>query len=240
MLSDNATSAGEWVSAVALDANALAWSWSMDVFAIANVDANVVRAATPEYEITWLQIAEGNRCRYSLLAVSDTWDGVTVFCVNVLHKTAAVKTAWAGAAPYVWYTQVFHSGFYNFFASSFFHISGINAVSFERFPKSAVVYFNEHEGVILHGNDTVGQLLNERHWHVGGIVDHLNRIIGTVGSGGNSRFLAVVVELHVAAGSGEFQLTPLLIRICGNNSTKIVEGAAQWQIEGAFVIDDGG
>ena len=80
----------------------------MDVFAVTDVDAYVVCAAAPEYEVARLKITEGHWCCCSLLAIGDTWDGDAVFSVNILNQAAAVEAAWAGAAPYIWHTEVFH------------------------------------------------------------------------------------------------------------------------------------
>ena len=81
----------------------------MDVHAITNVDANVVRAVAPEYEVARLQSHEGNRCYNGLLFVGGTWQADAVFSEYILYETTAVEAAWAGAAPYVWNAEILHS-----------------------------------------------------------------------------------------------------------------------------------
>ena len=93
LLRKHAASGIEWISVVALDADALAWCWCMDVLTIADVDANVVWACTaPEYEVTRLQRNQGNLLHNSDLIVGGTWQADAVLSKNILHKTAAVET----------------------------------------------------------------------------------------------------------------------------------------------------
>ena len=100
---NDSASAREWIRAVALDADALAWRWCMDVLTIADVDANVVWAcAAPEYEVTRLQRNQGNLLHNSDLIVGGTWQADAVLSENILHKTAAVKAGRCGAAPDIW------------------------------------------------------------------------------------------------------------------------------------------
>ena len=211
----------------------------MDVFAVTNVDAYVICAAAPEYEVARLKITEGHWCCCSLLAVGDTWDGDAIFSVNILNQAAAVKAAWAGAAPYIWHANVFHGCFNDLFTDALFDVSSIDAVCFERFPNGAVVYFDEHEVVVMHGDHAVGQFLDEGHWCVGGVVNHFNIVIVAVCCGGDGSAGFVIVKLRVTAGSGEFELAFLFVWIGGYAGAKRFEGAAQRQIKGAFFIDNG-
>ena len=71
---NDSASAREWIRAVALDANALAWRRCVDVLAVANINANMVRAVTPEDEIPWLQIVKGDWRRFRLLRIRRAGD----------------------------------------------------------------------------------------------------------------------------------------------------------------------
>ena len=112
-LDEYAAAAGVWISVVALDADALTRCWCVDVHAVADVDADVVSAAAPEYEVARLQSHEGNWCNNGLLFVGGAWQADAVFSENILDQTAAVETAWAGAAPYIWIANKLSSIIYN-------------------------------------------------------------------------------------------------------------------------------
>ena len=99
LLRKHAASGVERISVVALDADALAWRWCMDVLTIADVDANVVWAcAAPEYEVTRLQRNQGNLLHNSDLIVGGTRQADAVLSENILHKAAAVEAGRGGAA----------------------------------------------------------------------------------------------------------------------------------------------
>ena len=109
LLRKHAASGVEWISVVALDADALAWRWCMDVLTIADVDANVVWAcAAPEYEVTRLQRNERNLLHNSDLIVGGTRQADAVLNENILHKAAAVEAGRCGATPDIWHANVLH------------------------------------------------------------------------------------------------------------------------------------
>lgn len=88
---DDAAGAFVWIFAVALNLYALAWCWCVNELAIANVNAYVVSAIAPEYEVAWLEAHEGNRGAGCLLVVGHARDADAHLCVHILYKAAAVK-----------------------------------------------------------------------------------------------------------------------------------------------------
>lgn len=82
----------------------------MDVHAVADVDAYVVCAFAPEYEVTRLECYDADWGGYGLLVVADAWKADAALCEYVLYKATAVKACRCGAAPYVWDTDVLEGG----------------------------------------------------------------------------------------------------------------------------------
>lgn len=109
LLCEHAAGGIEWILVIALNADALAWGWCMDVFAITDVDADVVWAlAAPEDEVAWLEAVEGYLADDSDLIIGGAWQADAVLCEDILDKAAAVETGWGGAAPYIWHADVVH------------------------------------------------------------------------------------------------------------------------------------
>lgn len=165
----------------------------MNVLAVAEVDAYVVCACAPEYEVTRLKVGEGNRGACCLLGVGDTRDAHATFSVNILNEAAAVKACRGGTAPYVWYADVFLCGFYEAFTGGFFYKVRVYGVDFEGLPEWCFLFLNQHEGGSAHGYHTVGECLEECHWCIGDAVFYFDAVSGTVLSQGNGGFICVIV-----------------------------------------------
>ena len=187
------TATGVGVFVVGLDFHALAWCRCVDVLAVAKVDANVVCACAPEYEVARLKVGEGNRGAGCLLGVGDTRDAQATFFVNVLYKAAAVKACRGGATPYVWDADVFLGSFYDAFPGGFFYEVRVYGVDFEGLPEWRFLFLNQHEGGSAHGYNTVGECLEECHWCIGDAVFYFDAISGTVLGQGNGGFVCVIV-----------------------------------------------
>lgn len=84
----------------------MARGWGVYVFAVADVDAYVVCAVAPEYEVTWLKGYHGDWGGYGLLVVADAWEADACLCEDVLYEAAAVEACWCAATPYIWDAKV--------------------------------------------------------------------------------------------------------------------------------------
>ena len=108
-LYEHTASGVKWILIVALDADALAWSRCVDVFAVTDVDADMVWAlAAPENEVARLEAVEGDLAHDCDLIIGGTWQADAVLCENILDKAAAVEAVRGRAAPDVRYADVVH------------------------------------------------------------------------------------------------------------------------------------
>ena len=57
---EDGAATGVWVFVDALNFDTLARCWCVYVFALSEVDAYVVCAVAPEYEVTWLEVGGGS------------------------------------------------------------------------------------------------------------------------------------------------------------------------------------
>ena len=173
--------AGVWVFIDALNFDALSWGWGVYVFALAEVDAYVVCAVSPEYEVSWLEVGGGDWFCVGLLGVSDTWEADATFFVDVLYESTAVEACWGGATPYVWDTEVFECGGGDLFTFGFLHVCWIDFVGGEFFPHWCVGVGGDEDEVAVHdGDGAVGEGLDERHWGVGGAFYHFDWVFVSV------------------------------------------------------------
>lgn len=165
----------------------------MYVFALSEVDAYVVCAVAPEYEVTWLEVGGGYWFCVGLLGVGYSWEADAAFSVYVLYKSTAVEAGWCGAAPYIWYAEVFEGGGGDLFTFAFLYVVWIDGVFLECFPKWCVgLFVDENEGVAIDGYDAVGEFLYEAHWHVGVAFDHFEGSVFAFCAGGKTGVLFVI------------------------------------------------
>lgn len=166
--------------AVGLNFYALTRCRCVDVLAVTEVDAHVVCAAAPKYEVARLQIREGYRGCCCLLGIGNTWNAHATFFVYVLYKAAAVKTGRGSATPYIRNTDVFHSGFNDAFTGGFFYKVRVYGVGFEGFPECCFLVFDKHEGIAAYRYNAVGECLHECHWRIGHAIFNFDAVVGTV------------------------------------------------------------
>lgn len=116
-LYEDAACAGVWVFAVGLNLYVLTRCRCVDVHAVADVNAYVVCAVAPEYEVTRLECYEADWGCCCLLVIAYAWYADAALCVYVLYEATAVKAFRCGATPYIWYAEVLEGVVYDLSAN---------------------------------------------------------------------------------------------------------------------------